>query len=71
VAPFLKDFLPPMASQLFLFIEPGARVRNPASPEWGTGQVQSIIGDRITVNFEDAGKVLINGRVVSLELVDD
>jgi hypothetical protein len=60
-----------MASHTYLFIEPGARVRNPASPEWGTGQVQSIIGDRITVNFEDAGKVLINARVVALELVDD
>jgi hypothetical protein len=60
-----------MARQSFLFIEPGARVRNPASPEWGTGQVQSIIGDRVTVNFEDAGKVLINARVVALELVDD
>jgi hypothetical protein len=60
-----------MARPSFLFIEPGARVRNPASPEWGTGQVQSVIGDRITVNFEDAGKVLINARVVSLELVED
>jgi hypothetical protein len=60
-----------MASQPFLLIEPGARVRNPASPEWGTGQVQSIIGDRITVNFEDAGKLLVNARVVALELVDD
>jgi hypothetical protein len=60
-----------MARQAYLFIEPGARVRNPASPEWGTGQVQSIIGDRITVNFEDAGKVLINARLVSLQLVDD
>jgi hypothetical protein len=60
-----------MANHSFLFIEPGARVRNPAAPEWGTGQVQSIIGDRITVNFEDAGKVLINAHVVALELVDD
>ncbi len=60
-----------MGRQHFLFIEPGARVRNPASPEWGIGQVQSVIGDRITVNFEDAGKVLINARVVALELVDD
>jgi hypothetical protein len=60
-----------MASHAFLFIEPGARVRNPASPDWGIGQVQSIIGDRVTVNFEDAGKILINAGVVSLELVDD
>jgi hypothetical protein len=33
--------------------------------------VQSVIGSRITVNFEDAGKVLINARVVNLELVDE
>ena len=60
-----------MATHTFLFIEPGARVRNPASPDWGIGQVQSVIGDRITVNFEDAGKVLINAQRVALELVDD
>jgi transcription elongation factor GreA-like protein len=60
-----------MASHRFLFIEPGARVRHPTCPEWGVGQVQSVVSDRITVNFEDAGKVLINARVVTLELVDD
>jgi len=60
-----------MASERYLFIEPGARVRHPACPQWGTGQVQSVVGDRITVNFENAGKVLINARVVTLELVDD
>jgi hypothetical protein len=60
-----------MASRRFLLIEPGARVRNPACPEWGNGQVQSVIAERITVNFEDAGKVLINARLVALELVDD
>jgi transcription elongation factor GreA-like protein len=60
-----------MASHRFLFIEPGARVRHPACPEWGVGQVQSVVADRITVNFEDRGKVLINAQVVALELVDD
>jgi hypothetical protein len=44
-------------------------VRNPAAPEWGVGQVQSVIGPRITVNFEHAGKRLINGDVVALEPV--
>ncbi len=51
-------------------IEPGMRVRLPARPDWGTGQVQSVIGDRITVNFEHAGKVLINGAVAELEVVE-
>ncbi len=45
---------------------PGALVRHPNEPDWGTGQVQSVIGDRITVNFEHAGKRLINAKVVTL-----
>jgi Protein of unknown function (DUF3553) len=48
---------------------PGALVRHPARPDWGLGQVQSVIGERVTVNFEDRGKVLINAAVVELELV--
>lgn len=50
-------------------LEVGALVRHPEKPEWGVGQIQSIIGGRITVNFQDAGKVVINGDVVDLELV--
>lgn len=50
------------------FLEPGALVRNPLAPDWGLGQVQSIIGDRITVNFEHAGKVVIDGSRVALEI---
>jgi hypothetical protein len=48
---------------------PGAMVRHPSQPDWGVGQVQSAVGDRITVNFEDRGKVLINAAVVELEVV--
>ncbi len=48
---------------------PGALVRHPDRPDWGIGQVQSVIGHRITVNFEDAGKRLINGDVVQLIVV--
>ena len=48
---------------------PGAMVRHPTQPDWGLGQVQSVIGDRVTVNFEDHGKVLINAAVVELEVV--
>jgi hypothetical protein len=63
----------PPASEgaFFSGIEPGQRVRHPGRPDWGEGQVQSVVGARITVNFENAGKVLINGRVVVLEVVDD
>ncbi|MFC7474423.1 DUF3553 domain-containing protein [Dankookia sp. GCM10030260] len=46
------------------------RVRHPDRPDWGKGQVQSVIGDRITVNFENMGKLLINAALVELEIVD-
>lgn len=51
------------------FLEPGLLVRHPARPDWGIGQVQSRIGDRVTVNFEHAGKQVIDARQVALELV--
>ena len=50
---------------------PGIRVRHPEEPEWGIGQVQSVIGTRVTVNFENAGKRLINAALVQLEEVSD
>jgi FKBP-type peptidyl-prolyl cis-trans isomerase 2 len=52
-------------------LEPGQFVRHPGRPDWGEGQVQSVIGDRVTVNFEHAGKVLINASVVTLEIVEN
>lgn len=50
---------------------PGALVRHPGEPDWGCGQVQSVIGHRVTVNFENAGKVLINTAVIRLIVLDD
>ena len=47
-------------------LEPGMMVRHPGQPEWGLGQVQSNIGGRVTVNFEHAGKVVIDARHVEL-----
>ncbi|WP_192912502.1 DUF3553 domain-containing protein [Paracraurococcus ruber] len=52
-------------------IEPGMRVRHPDRPDWGIGQVQSVVGDRVTVNFEHAGKLLINAALVALETVPE
>lgn len=49
------------------FLVPGALVRHPGRPDWGTGQVQSVAGSRVTVNFEEAGKVVINATVIELE----
>ena len=50
-------------------LAPGDWVRNPLAPEWGLGQVQSVIGERVTANFEHAGKRLINAAVVNLSRV--
>lgn len=53
------------------FLEPGVLVRHPAEPDWGLGQVQSVAGRRVTVNFEHAGKQVIDATVVSLVYVGD
>lgn len=50
---------------------PGVFVRHPSQPDWGLGQVQSSIGSRVTVNFENAGKVLINVDKIELTLCED
>jgi hypothetical protein len=52
-------------------IFPGLRVRLPARPDWGVGQVQSVAGDRVTVNFENAGKVTLRLSGAELEPVED
>ena len=49
-----------------LLIKPGDFVRHPTVEDWGIGQIQTIIGDRVTVNFENAGKRLINAQVIDL-----
>ena len=50
-------------------LQPGDWVRHAGCPSWGEGQVQSVVGSRVTVNFEHAGKVLIDVRHVDLEVV--
>ena len=47
-------------------LEPGMLVRHPDQPDWGLGQVQSNIGGRVTVNFEHAGKVVIESKRIVL-----
>ena len=37
----------------------------------GVGQVQSIIGNKVTVNFENYGKQVINIENVTLEKVEN
>lgn len=52
-------------------LSPGMLVRHPDRPDWGLGQVQSAVGPRVTVNFEHAGKVLINSDRVALTPVEE
>ena len=47
--------------------EPGERVISPDYKEWGVGQIQSIINGKITINFENVGKKVINNRKIILE----
>ncbi len=53
------------------FLEPGMLVSHPGRPDWGIGQVQSNIGGRVTVNFPDEGKVVIDCSRVTLVPVFD
>ena len=55
---------------MFLNYEPGDIVINPRNRSWGTGQIQSIIKDKVTVNFENIGKVVINSKKIILEKID-
>lgn len=59
----------PMMSSLNSILAPGMLVSHPDQPDWGTGQVQSVVGQRITVNFPDKGKLAIDGTQVPLLLV--
>ena len=51
--------------------EPGDKVINPAAKEWGMGQVQSIIKGKVTVNFQNVGKKVINSNNIELKKVND
>ena len=55
---------------MILEFEPGDKVINPLNKDWGIGQVQSIINKRITVNFENVGKKVINSENIKLEKYD-
>ena len=51
-------------------LAPGTFVRSPANPDWGLGQVQSAVGDKVTVNFEHRGKLVFNVASVALTAVE-
>ena len=51
--------------------EPGDKVLNINNKDWGIGQVQSIINDKVTVNFENAGKKVINAKNIELKKINE
>jgi len=51
-------------------LAPGTFVRSPTNPDWGLGQVQSAIGDKLTVNFEHRGKLVLNLAAAALTVVE-
>ena len=55
---------------MFLDYQPGDYVINPKNKSWGIGQIQSIIRDKVTVNFENVGKKVINSKKIILEKVN-
>tara|TARA_B100001741_G_scaffold226116_1_gene187842 strand:- start:18 stop:194 length:177 start_codon:yes stop_codon:yes gene_type:complete len=56
---------------MILEFEPGDKVINPLEKDWGIGQVQSIINNKITVNFQNVGKKVINAENIKLEKYKD
>lgn len=53
-----------------LYFSLGDFVAHPDRPDWGLGQVQSIVGDNVTVNFTHAGKQMINCAIIELVKMD-
>jgi len=56
---------------MILNFEPGDKVFNPKNKDWGIGQVQSIIKNKITVNFQNVGKKVILAENLNLEKINE
>ena len=56
---------------MILDFDPGDKVYNPKNKDWGIGRVQSIIKDKVTANFENVGKKVINIKIIELKKVND
>ena len=55
---------------MFLNYEPGDYVINPSNKDWGIGQIQSVINNKVTVNFENTGKKVLNSNEIILEKIN-
>ena len=56
---------------MILDFEPGDKVINPNNKDWGIGQVQSCIGSKATINFENSGKKVIDLSIIDLKIFDN
>ena len=56
---------------IFSDLTPGTLVKCPSQPSWGIGQVQSCIGNKATINFENSGKKVIDLTIVNLEIIEN
>ena len=54
---------------MFLNYEPGDIVINPKNRSWGIGQIQTIIKNKVTVNFENVGKKVIYSKNIELQKI--
>ena len=54
---------------MFLNFEPGDYVISTKYKGWGIGQFQSIINNKVTVNFENCGKKVVNIKKIKLEII--
>ena len=52
-------------------LEPGNFVVNPSQKGWGIGQVQSIIKNKATINFQNTGKKVINLDNIVLQKINN
>tara|TARA_Y100000816_G_scaffold289795_1_gene277000 strand:- start:550 stop:723 length:174 start_codon:yes stop_codon:yes gene_type:complete len=51
--------------------EPGDRVVNPRRKDWGIGQIQSVINEKVTINFENIGKIVVIANNIELEKINN
>ena len=58
-------------NNIFTDLIPGALVKCPSQPSWGIGQVQSCIGSKATINFENSGKKVIDLTTVNLDIIEN
>jgi RNA polymerase-interacting CarD/CdnL/TRCF family regulator len=55
---------------MILDYEPGDHVIYPNDKSWGIGQIQSIVKNKVTANFENVGKKVINCEKIILEKIN-